>query len=414
MQPEDQKPNDDNPDNISVETTNTEVGNTVPPTESPAESPAETTPAAFPDAPTVTDPSAVPTEPVTGTIAAVPTQVTPQKKRFSKKVKLLLIGIVVVIVLAAGSAGAYFGIIVPNQPENVLKSAITNTLKEKQISYDGTFDVSAADTAKPGAQQATSMTFKGSGDLDKQTMKTELSVTVSGVKVQGEVRYIDQTVYIKLNDLGAVKNLASAYNAEASSVISKIENQWIEIDKTLLKQANADCVLDTQMTISDEELNSLYDAYTKNAFATIKSTGNEDVNGKAATKFELSLDDNKMADYLKNLSELSWVKKFEGCSKDVKGPDNSTLKDGDITPLTVWVDKDTKRIVKLASQSTEYDAKEKNIKGSGSVTLSYGPITVEKPSGAKPIMTLLSEFAPLYNSGVRGANTGNPLSLLGL
>lgn len=414
MQPNDQQPSSDT--NVTPdETVNTETAVSTEPTETVMTPSAETLVAPTSETPAVTTPVDA-AAPVT---QPVPVAATPTKSRFgflkSKKAKLALVVIVVLIVLGAGSAGAYFGVIVPNKPENVLKSAIVNTLKEKQVNYDGTVDVQAVDSSKAGATPATSVTFKGGSDLNKNATKAEVSVTVSGVKVQGEIRYVDQTGYIKLGDLGAIKNLAKAYSPEADSAISKVENQWIEIDKTLVKQAKADCVLDAKLALSDADVQMLSDAYTKTPFTTITSSTSDPVNGKAAIKFELSIDDNKLGDYAQNFDNLSLVKQLKSCSSEVSNKANyNDLKDNDTTPLTVWVDKGTKRIVKLAAHTTQKDEKKDNTKGTASVILSYGPVTVDKPANAKPIMTLISEFAPLFSGGVQGAESENPLSLLGI
>lgn len=413
MQPNDQQSTDAN-STIPVETNEVEVTNTVTPVENTTEASDSIPLANQGTTVTTVEPTVIPSEPVADTVAPISTPPPAEKRRFSKKLKLLLVAVMVVLLLAAGSAGAYFGLILPNKPENVLKSAISNTLQERQVSFDGSTDIQAADSSKPGAMTATSVTFKGAADLDKNISKAEIAVTMSGVKVQGEVRYVDQTAYIKLGDLGAIKNMATAYSPEAAGVINKVENQWIEFDKTIIKQANADCVLDAKLTFTDADLTMLSEAYSRNMFAIIQNTSSEDVNGQSATKFELALDDNTMAEYAKSLEQLSVVKQLKDCSKEIKDPDYDSLKDGDTTPLSIWVDKATKRIVKLSSHTTDYDAKEANIKGTASVTLSYGPVSVEKPENAKPIMTLFSEFAPLFNSGVRGASSDNPLSLLGL
>jgi hypothetical protein len=408
MQPDDQQPQE-----VDVNTTPTETTSVQP--ETVASSSMEGTNSPVTDTPSVMPPA----EMVTPVTSAPIASATPTKSRFgflkTKRAKLALVVVAVLVVLGAGSAGAYFGVIVPNKPENVLKSAIANTLKERQVSYDGTVDVQAVDSSKAGATPATSVTFKGGSDLDKNATKAEVSVTVSGVKVQGEVRYVDQTGYVKLGDLTAIKNLATAYSPDAASAISKVENQWIEIDKTLLKQAKADCVLDTKLTISDADLKMLSDAYTKTPFTTITSTTSDPVNGKAATKFELSIDDNKLGDYAKNFDNLSVVKQLKSCAPQVSDKANySDLKDNDKTPLTLWVDKGTKRIVKIAGHTTAQDEKKDNTKGTASVTLSYGPVTVDKPANAKPIMTLISEFAPLFSGGVQGAESTDPFSLLSL
>jgi hypothetical protein len=416
MQPNDQLPPDDT-NAAPVETATTENITQTEPTQTVDSAPAETVTSPVTDVPSSSPDSTVgEVTPVSAT-APAPTASTTSRFGFlkSKKAKIVAIIVAVLVVLGAGSAGAYFGIIVPNKPENVLKSAIANTLKERQISYDGTVDVQAVDTSKAGATPATSVTFKGGSDLDKNATKAELAVTVSGVKVQGEIRYVDQTGYVKLGDLTAIKNLATAYSPDAASAISKVENQWIEIDKTLVKQAKADCVLDTKLMLSDADVKMLSDAYTKTPFTTIKSTSSDPVNGKAATKFELAIDDNKLGDYAKNFDNVSLVKQLKSCSPQVSDKANyNDLKDNDTTPLTVWVDKGSKRIVKIAGHTTDQDEKKNNTKGTASVTLSYGPVTVDKPANAKPIMTLISEFAPLFSGGVQGAESTDPFSLLSL
>jgi hypothetical protein len=167
--------------------------------------------------------------------------------------------------------------------------------------------------------------------------------------------------------------------------------------------------------LSDADVKMLSDAYTKTPFTTIKSTSSDPVNGKAATKFELAIDDNKLGDYAKNFDNLSLVKQLKSCSPQVSDKANyNDLKDNDTTPLTVWVDKGSKRIVKIAGHTTDQDEKKNNTKSTASVTLSYGPVTVDKPANAKPIMTLISEFAPLFSGGVQGAESTDPFSLLSL
>ena len=340
---------------------------------------------------------------------------SPAKKGLSKKVKLLLIGVAAIVVLAGSSAGAYYGVIVPNKPENLLKTGIANTLKQKQFSYEATVDAQAVDSSKAGAMPATNVVIKGANDLDKGTFKAEVTATVSGFKVTGEVRYVEENGYIRLGDLSTLKNLASSYSPEAANALDKIQNQWIEVDKTLIKQAKADCALNTKLVFSDADLKQLGDAYDKTPFTTIKSKTADKVNGNAATKLELTIDDNKLGDYAKNFDNLSFVKQLKSCSKEVSDKANySSLKDGDTTPLTIWVDKGTKRIVKIAGKTTDQDAKKDNVKGTVSVVLSYGAVTIDKPQGAKPVVQLISEFAPLFQSNVRGANSDNPFSLLGL
>jgi hypothetical protein len=69
----------------------------------------------------------------------------------------------------------------------------------------------------------------------------------------------------------------------------------------------------------------------------------------------------------------------------------SSLKDGDKTPVTIWVDKKSKLIVKYASQSTAKD-KAKGTEGSLSGTIKYQKVSITAPSDAKPVMNLLNDL----------------------
>ncbi len=82
-----------------------------------------------------------PVAPATTEATAVPVATETAKKPKSKKT--LFIAIVIVLILAiGGAAGAYFGYVKPNQPANVVKSAINKTLVATAGSQSS-FDISA-------------------------------------------------------------------------------------------------------------------------------------------------------------------------------------------------------------------------------------------------------------------------------
>jgi hypothetical protein len=75
--------------------------------------------------------------------------------------------------------------------------------------------------------------------------------------------------------------------------------------------------------------------------------------------------------------------------------DTNSLKDNDTTSFTVWVDKKTKLINKLAVDTA--DQKDQNgASGSLTLTMSYGPVSIEKPAGSKPFAEVLSELTGLF------------------
>lgn len=400
------QPNDQNPVDGDVNTS---------PNQPEVPEPTVTTPET-PPAPTEPASEATTTGAATVSSVMTPTPTAPKKSLFANK-KLLAILIAAPLLLIGGSAAAYFGVVVPNKPENILKSAFFNTAREKQATVEGTFDIQAADSSKPDAMPASNATFKIAANDDAKTAQIEATVTISGIKVQGELRYVGEAIYIKLGDLSTVKALAASYNPAIGPTIDKLQNQWIEIDKTLLTQAKADCAIDASMTsITEDDMNLLADAYEKNKFATIQSTSNDTVNGKGAKKFEIVIDEKKAEEYGKNFENLSFVKKLKECETTKSTAESLTkqdskVKDGDKAQFSLWVDKSSKRIVKLEFKSDEKSEKEDNTKGVFSMTIGYGAVNVEKPSGAKSFMSLVTEFAPLFSGsqGVLGANTESDL-----
>lgn len=326
-----------------------------------------------------------------------------------KKILLTITGVLAgIVLLGGGIAAAYVGIIVPNKPENVLKTAIVNTAQEKQISLNGVVDTKAVDPTKENAEPASKIIFSTKSNADKKQAEATIKLTMSGIDFPLDARYVDGNVYVKLGDLKTVMSLISGYAGDAlgfdsseldpliANVSNLVSNQWIEFDSTLLNTAGASCVTDTDFTLTDQDIQLLEDQYITNPFATITSHSEDTVDGKTATKFEITIDDNKAAGYLgnKKLQDLSFVKTLKKCqafSKDFN-QNTKSLADGDMTPLTIWVDKDTKRISKIASHSTKQDAQKSNMQATIESTISYGSVSVQKPENATPMMQVWSEL----------------------
>jgi hypothetical protein len=116
------------------------------------------------------------------------------------------------------------------------------------------------------------------------------------------------------------------------------------------------------------------------------------------------LDGNKGADFGNGLDQLPLLKKINSCSKDTAKDSNldqevknTIKKDNETMPLSVWVNKKTKRIAKIGFESTEKDKKD-GVDGTGEVILTYDAVTVTKPTNAKPITSLLGELGSLFQS----------------
>jgi hypothetical protein len=320
----------------------------------------------------------------------------------SRLLKPLLIALAAVVVIGGGSAAAYFGAIVPNKPANVLKSAVVNTLQQTQVSSKGTLEASSGAgglALKADINTATNSVAK--------TADVQLNLTVSGVTFPIEARLVNKNVYVKVGDLSSIAGLVGAYNTDAGSVAtavsSQLSNKWIVIDETLLNEAGIGCVLNTNWTLSQADIKLLENQYSQNPAVTIQSTSSDSVNGQKAEKFVLSIDDDKAAAAFgnaKTFNNLSMVKSLEKCYKNsssLSGTSTTVKGDHDKTPITLWVDKGSKRIVKAELQTS---AKEKKAGTSGSftTTISYKPVSISAPSNAEPAIQVFTDIQKSISS----------------
>jgi hypothetical protein len=333
-------------------------------------------------------------------LAPTPNETLKTSRAKNKRSKQLIIIVGIVLLLLGASAAAYIAVIKPNQPGSLLKAGIENTLQKKQLHIDTTANFESTNTKKNN-MPTTKVHVLGQADLEKNVSQAIIDVTASGVNFPFEVRMVDENLYVKVGDLGTIKNLVSQTNRDAGTLVgqfaNKLSNKWIVIDSTLLNQANTSCDLG-DMAFTKEDIQELIKSFEKYPFASIISTGEDSVNGQPATKFEIDIDDNKGVEYLEKLPDLSFFKKLRDCSGGELDQDKAFdgLADNDHTPLTIWVDKTSKQIVKIAGHTTAQDEQKDYIKGTIEATLSYDAVSVTKPDGAKPIMELLGDFGSLF------------------
>lgn len=317
----------------------------------------------------------------------------------NKKLVLLAAVTAGLLVVAGGSAAAYYGVVAPSKPENILKKAVSNTALQTKTKFDGKFAYETTDAK--ATIKAVNVTFKGDADTQASKFGSAVEINASGAKLPVEIRIIDKSIFVKIGDLASVKGLAQTvapeYGAIVDAVNEKIANQWIEADETLLKQAKANCALAVSLVLTKDDIELLQKRYQQVAFATIKNNTNDTVNGHSAFKYDIAIDDNKGVEYLKGLNDLSLVKKIKECNSDSSAMNTTNgLADNGTTPLTLWVDKASKQIIKIASQSSKQDEQNGKIKTAFEVTMQYGQAQVVRPDGAKPFLEVFGEFSQLF------------------
>lgn len=349
-------------------------------------------------------PGGLPGQPSPAPVFGANQQSFGQPKKSKRKALTIFVGVLAGLLLLGGSiAAAYFGVVVPNKPENILKQSLLKSLEENSGTTKGIVEFSEENAASG------KIAYELLSDVDKKAFEGKFNVTVSGIDIPLEARYVDGNVYFKIGDLKTLSSLVGGYAAmfgtdqaqvdQLLAIVSdKVANQWVVVDSTLLDTAGLSCFenIDFKMTDADKQL--LKDQYEKNQFATIKNHQDDSVNGAKAIKYELEIDGKKLDKYMNSLNNLSLVKALEKCAKD-SGQELDTEVDSaeealpDKIPVTVWVDKDKKVITKTAYDLTEPasgDSGAVTVKAEGTTT--YQPVSITAPKDAKPLMQLVGEL----------------------
>lgn len=315
-----------------------------------------------------------------------------QSKRRFRPSKKLLVPLTAALVLLGGTAAAYFGYVVPNKPQNVLAKAVQNSLLAQSLTTTGTLDVTSSGVSGK-------INYTAKVDNSKHAVDLNLDTTVSGVDIAVELLSANGNLYFKLGDLttleGLINQFGSAFGANTQQFGAKLNkalaNQWIVVDSTLLKETELSCLTNYPAQFSQADVQALSNSYKKDQFATIASHSSDTVDGQAATKYQININDNKLSTL--DLNGVGYFKNLNNCVKSstlTGGLNLNSLKDNDTTPLTLWADK-SKKIIKYASQSTSKDQKN-GVSGNLSGTVSYGPVNIQAPAKAKPVLNLVNDL----------------------
>jgi hypothetical protein len=310
------------------------------------------------------------------------------KGKLIQSSKTLLIALAGVLLLGGASAAAYYGVVVPNKPENVIKNAVINSLQQQQYSFNG-----AAETS--GETVGAKVDIKGQADSAKKALDTSLKITVAGVSINADVKIVDKSLYIKLSDLNQLSDLVAAFSPQSAGDFQKastiLGDKWIAIDSTLLGKSGA-CVFDTNWTLNGKDVDLLSKQYAKHPFALVKSSASDTVAGKQATKYVVEID-NKTADqYTNDLKELSMVKALSSCP-GLDSVDQQVASAKGKTNLTIWVDKSSKLVSQIGYSGTDSGASS-NLK----LAFDYGPVTISKPQNSTSVAQVFTELSRQFGN----------------
>jgi len=307
----------------------------------------------------------------------------PEKKKFYKK-PLLAVPLAV-LVLLAGSAAAYFGYYVPNQPDNIWKTALMRTGKgyDKLTQYAVT-QFKADSGLKLDGKFQTSGFFSADGTFsgvsDKDNGEFTASVSAGGIKVNTDIRLLKSStstpdIYFKIDGIQGLGDLISSFaGPQYKNAINNLNGKWYFIDHSLFDQISSGNGNNLQISSADVNsvLKAIGDASKQNvftsdpdkmAFTVKKEVGKEKQDGRSVYHYVAGINKDNLKNYINalctNLKQSNLKKYFNGdsqatadaigCSTASKSVDNFDAS----RTADVWVDLHTKLIHKVRITDTK-------------------------------------------------------------
>lgn len=313
----------------------------------------------------------------------------------------------VAFIVLGGSAAAYYAVMVPNKPENILKTAVSKQLQKEQQASKGKLSL---DFKEENAQiKNATIQFKAATDSSKNAFSAELEAAVSGIKLPLEARGIDNSLYMKVGDLGSIRGVAGLAGGEMASILvdgigEKLSNQWIEIDESMLKQSGTGCTADIGSRFTKQDVDQLLNLYGESPFVSVTGKTKDKIDGKDVTKYDLGVDKQEARDFAASLQDFEPVKKLKDCI-DQATEDGDSEPDSDTTTeiiektdisLAAWVD-GGKNLRQLELTGSDDDMGVTIL-----ITFTDDSVDIQKPAGAKPITEVLGDFSQFFGSDPAG------------
>jgi hypothetical protein len=378
-----------------------------------------------PDASVPADPAGnsfgIGNSPSAAVIPPYPTPAGPVALAPKPRKKGLIIGLIaagVVVVLLGGAAAAYAYLL--NKPENILKMALANTVdkeKSKTMHFSGALAVEEQSSAT-----TVEATYKGAGSNESGAFDLNAKLDILLTNITFDARSTDgKTVYLRVGGLDGLAELLGASGTDAAGaapLIAQVNNQWFEVNESLIRQLGGNAIKET--LLSDADIKKLKDAYQKHDFLVVKETlDSEEINGVKSHHYKVVVDEARLKQFgaaIKS-ANLDSIKLTSDQLKDF----NRAIDDSDLAkyPFEIWISKKTKQITQVV-----FEAREDGNRVSFRFTVDgYNqPVKVEAPEDAKSILEVLGGFlnggeALLQGTGTMDnllpgtAGTGNGISL---
>ncbi len=290
------------------------------------------------------------------------------------------------LVLGAGSAAAYYGYYVPRQPKYIVAKALGNTISKdtiKSARYQGTYAITSTEG---GDKQTYKGTLSGYGDDKAFAMQGTVGLLVTTLKV--EVRaFANQNAYVKVSGLDGLDGVLNGTGlTDYSPYVTAVNNNWIEVDQSLLSSASAaGAVGGVKLSAADAQ--RVQDMYKKHPFVQVNDVyDDETVNGMDSYHYKISIDRNQLHAFATevNSAHINGLPELNDQTLD-------WLKKTDFSKYAIdaWISKDRMIINKLAI-SGRMDSTT-TVTSQLSLSDINSTASVEKPTKSKTLLEVLSE-----------------------
>lgn len=361
------------------------------PAVAPSETPVATEPAtaAVPNS-TVTPPQQTPLGTQSTSTPSAQPPVAAAKKNAFKKLGIVPVVAIAAFLLFGGAAAAYFGVVVPNKPENVWKTSLENTGKgfDKLLTYtqqqkdvkgskaSGSFKVESSDVVIDGTFEGKTYEKNGSYKADVGAAGARINAEILSNVPEGST---SPDVYFKVKGVASISSLLGAESPELSAQLSQLDNQWYVIDHTLFDQVQASATQSKdgktpQLTAEDivaiqaaiTKVNNEYFFTADPSKAVLKvstTVGKETVDGRSMYHYQVTFDKEHLKTYVTAMKdELKKTKLGELYAQDGQTFEEAIQFDELIKSIDemkedqkadVWADISTKLIRKIKFTSNE-------------------------------------------------------------
>ncbi len=318
------------------------------------------------------------------TASAPPPPPNPSASQTSKsalgkrKKQLLISGVAALVLIFGGSAAAYFGIVLPNTPDRLWKTAMQNTnqgydelvkyaeesQKNKGGTLDGNFKINAGGVVADGSINS---------KYYENDSQTKLDIGAAGARVNMELltkaaaNSKNPDIYAKVSGLKGLDQLLGPSAGGIGQQLSGIDSQWFVIDHTLLDQVQSSTTgqqgaagftsqdaIDFMKDIGDVTKEYMLTEDPDKAVLIVRNNvGKETVDGRSVYHYAVGFNKNNLKAYNKalcdRLAKSQFYKLFAAGSGGAAGLEScydtksiDDIKDNEV--IDVWIDTKTKLI----------------------------------------------------------------------